>query len=130
MRELDAFDLPEWLGEGDVVWHSEVGLDSGHRVGGTLVGPGPEQLACDLLAVDDAYPEPVAADGIRVRAHQLWRHGEVLVATESDRTLLAVPGSRVDTLTALEAVTRLSRAVGASGAWAVLLRLRSPSPRR
>lgn len=130
MRELDAFDLPEWLGEGDVVWHSEGGLDTGHRVAGTLVGPAEERLPCDLLAVDDAYPEPVAVDSVRVRAHQLWRHGEVLVATDADRTVLVVPGSRVDTLTALEAVTRLSRAVGANGAWAVLLHLRSQPSRR
>ena len=57
-------------------------------------------------------------------AHQLWQHGEVLVAADGRRTLLVVPGSRVDTETALEAVARLARAVGAApGSWAVLLRV-------
>src|SRR5262249_31203995 len=103
---------------------AERGLASDHRVTGRLSAEGREPLGCDLLAVDDAYPAPVADNELRVRAHQVWRHGEVLVASDAGQVLLAVPGSRVDTETALEAVRRLARAVGAKpGSYAVRLRL-------
>jgi hypothetical protein len=125
--ESDPFDLPDWLGERDVTWESALGLTTGHRVAGVLTAGGQDPLACDLLAVDDAYPEPIAADTVRVRAHQLWRHGEVLTATDAGRLVLAVPGSRIDTETAVEAVRRLARAVGARpGSYAVRLRVDSP----
>jgi hypothetical protein len=124
--ETDPFDLPEWLGEKEVTWEAERGLGKGHRVAGSLTASGHDSLPCDLLAVDDAYPEPVAADTVRVRAHQLWRYGEVLVAGDGDRLLLVVPGSRLDTETVLEAVGRLARAVGApAGSYAVRLRVGS-----
>jgi len=122
--EIDPFDLPEWLGECDVTWEAERGLANDHRVAGNLSATGHDPLGCDLLAVDDAYPVPVAETGLRVRTHQVWRHGEVLVASDAGHVLLAVPGSRVDTETALEAVRRLARAVGAKpGSYAVRLRL-------
>ena len=35
---LDAFDLPEWLGEGEVTWTSDDVTRSGSQVGGCLVG--------------------------------------------------------------------------------------------
>jgi len=125
--EADPFDLPAWLGECEVTWESERGLATGHRVAGRLSAAGHEPIGCDLLAVDDAYPEPVAADGLRVRTHQVWRHGEVLVATEGPRLLLAVPGSRIDTEAALQAIGRLAKAVGARpGSYAVRLRLDGP----
>jgi hypothetical protein len=124
--ESDPFDLPEWLGECDVTWEAQRGLATGHRVAGTLTAHEQQPLACDLLAVDDAYPEPVAADTSRVRAHQLWQHGEVLVASDAGRLLLVVPGSRIDTETALQAIGRLARAVGArAGSYAVRLRVDS-----
>jgi hypothetical protein len=124
--EADPFDLPEWLGECEVTWEAERGLAVGHRVAGSLTSPGHEAISCDLLAVDDAYPEPVAADALRVRAHQVWRHGEVLVAADGERILLALPGSRIDTERALEAIGRLARAVGARpGTYAVRLRVGS-----
>jgi hypothetical protein len=124
--ESDPFDLPEWLGECEVTWEAARGLDTGHHVAGSLTAAGQEPIPCDLLAVDDAYPEPVATDAVRVRAHQVWRHGEVLIASDGPRVLLAVPGSRIDTEAALEAVGRLSRAVGARpGSYAVRLRVGS-----
>ena len=122
--EIDPFDLPEWLGECEVTWHSEGALSDGHRIAGSLTTSGHEPLPCDLLAVDDAYPEPVAADTVRVRVHRVWRHGEVLVSAEGDRVLLVVPGSRLDVGTVLQAVGRLARAVGApDGSYAVRLKV-------
>jgi hypothetical protein len=122
--EVDPFDLPDWLGECAVTWESEGGLTTGHRVTGDLTAPGHDPLPCDLLAVDDAYPQPVASDHVRVRAHQVWQYGEVLLVGDGDRVVLAVPGSRLDADTALTAVGRLARAVGAaSGSYAVLLQV-------
>jgi hypothetical protein len=71
--------------------------------------------------VDDAYPAPVAPDVLRVRVHQLWRHGEVLLLSDAGRVVLALPGSRLDAETVLEAVGRLARAVGATGGYGVRL---------
>jgi hypothetical protein len=126
--EVDPFDLPDWLGVEQVTWAAVVGLGSGHFVEGSLTAEGREALGCDLLAVDDAYPSPVAPDSLRVRVHQLWRHGEVLLLTEAGRIVLAMPGSRLDPETVLEAVGRLARAVGATGGYGV--RLRVDTPRR
>lgn len=127
--EVDPFDLPDWLGVEAVTWAAVGGLGSGHRVTGSLTADGQEAFGCDLLAVDDAYPVPVATDDLRVRVHQLWRHGEVLLLSDAARVLLALPGSRVDAETALEAVARLARAVGATGPYAVRLRV-GTDPRR
>jgi hypothetical protein len=122
--EVDPFDLPDWLGETEVTWEARHGLSTGHRVAGRLTADGHDPIACDMLAVDDAYPEPAAADALRVRTHQVWRHGEVLVASDEGHVLLAVPGSRLDTEVALEAIGRLGRAVGAvPGSYAVRLRV-------
>ena len=60
-----------------------------------LSAPGADPLGCDLLAIDDAYPAPVASDALRVRAHQVWQYGEVLLVPDGDRLVLAVPGSRL-----------------------------------
>lgn len=109
--EIDPFDLPEWLGEREVVWRAEAGLASGHRVTGRLTS-GADELGCDLLAVDEAYPAPVIHDRSRLRAHQLWRHGEVLLGTYDDRLALAVPGTGFDADRVLETLRRLTKAVG------------------
>jgi len=114
--EVDPFDLPAWLGEREVTWISACGMVSGHRVEGNLTAEGVEPVPCDLLAIDDAYPRPVASDDVRVRAHQVWQYGEVLLVADGDRVVLAVPGSRLDAETALTAVGRLARAVGAAPA--------------
>jgi hypothetical protein len=122
--EIDAFDLPDWLGETEVTWASDGGLGTGHRVAGQLTAEGHEAVLCDLLAVDDAYPEPVVVDAVRVRAHQYWRHGEVLLVADGDRVVLAVPGLQLDPASVLQAVGRLARAVGArDGSYAVRLRV-------
>ena len=122
-HEVDPFDLPDWLGEPGVTWSAESGLHGGHRVRGVLRGPSGE-LACDLLAVDEAYPTPVADDTTRLRTHQAWRHGQVHLASYDDRVTLLVPGRAFTAELVLDAVGRLAKAVGApADHYAVLLRL-------
>jgi hypothetical protein len=61
---------------------------------------------------------------VRVRAHQVWQYGEVLLLSDAGRLVLALPGSRLDADAAVTAIGRLARAVGAApGAYAVLLRV-------
>lgn len=126
--EIDPFELPEWLGTGEVTWTSESGLRSGHLVSGLLYGAGHPDLACDLLAVDEAFPVPVVDDATRTRAHQAWRHGQVLCVQHPSgpegRLTLAIPGRDMTAGRVLDAVARLSKAVGASADdWSVLLRI-------
>ena len=111
--EVDPFDLPDWLGEFPVTWTADRSLASGDRVPGSLTAEAHDTVPCDLLGVDDAYPQPVAAEPVRVRAHQLWQYGEVLLLRDGDHLVLAVPGSRLDAEIALEAIERLAKAVGA-----------------
>ncbi|MBJ7359533.1 hypothetical protein [Nocardioides sp.] len=124
MTPLDAFDLPDWLGEGEVTWTSDDVTRSGSSVAGFLVGAGDDQHPCDLLAVDLAYPAPVVDDSIRTAAHQAWMHGQVLLLDRDGRPTLAVPGTSFTADTVLDAVTRLAKAVGAApSAYSVRLRL-------
>lgn len=121
--EADPFDLPDWLGEGEVVWSADAGRRQAHQVPGTLRGGGHE-LPCDLLAVDEAYPAPVADDATRLRTHQAWRHGQVHLATCEGRLTLLAPGRDFAADDVLEAVGRLAKAVGATpDRYAVQLRL-------
>lgn len=113
--DVDPFDLPDWLGDGSVVWRSDGGLRAGHRVSGRLTGPEGQQLGCSLLAVDEAYPAPVAGDDVRTRAHQAWHHGQVLLVADQDaEAVLAVPGQGFHAELVLEALARFAKAVGAS----------------
>ncbi|WP_193605825.1 hypothetical protein [Nocardioides dongkuii] len=114
LRDIDPFDLPEWLGVSDVTWSAESGVRSGRDVRGALSADGEDDLPCDLLAVDDAWPEPVADDETRVHAHQAWRHGQVHLVSRADRLTLAVPGSGFSADLVLDALGRLAKAVGAS----------------
>ena len=111
--DVDPFDLPEWLGVGQVVWHADQGLRTGHLVAGRLAAAD-DVLACDLLAVDEAYPAPVTDDESRLRVHQAWRHGQVLLGRYADRLVLAAPGTRFDADRVLDTLARLARAVGGS----------------
>lgn len=122
IEDIDPFDLPEWLGEGDVVWVADGGVRASHLVPGRLTcgvtsGAGDAGATldqpCDLLAVDEAYPAPVADDATRLRAHQAWQHGQVLLVSYDGRLALAVPGNRFTADCALDALDRLARAVGA-----------------
>ena len=122
-EDVDPFDLPDWLGVSAVTWTPERGVRTGHRVTGEL-SDGAHRVACDLLAVDEAYPRPVADDGTRTRSHQAWRHGEVLLVAYDGRLTLTVPGRDFTADRVLDALARLARAVGASpGDDAALLRL-------
>ena len=77
-RDLDPFDLPEWLGEEARGLDARGGIHDRHLVVGRCSTGGDDRaLPCALLAVDEAYPEPVADDDLRHRAHLAWRHGEV-----------------------------------------------------
>lgn len=132
ITDIDPFDLPEWLGTDDVVWRADAGLRTGHLVRGRLTtdptNPGasddPAEIVCDLLAVDEAYPAPVVDDATRLRVHQAWRHGQVVIGEHGSRMVLAVPGTRFGPELVLEALSRLARAVGARAErYAALLRL-------
>lgn len=124
MTPLDAFDLPDWLGEGEVTWTSDDVTRHGSIVGGCLLGSGDQRLPCDLLAVDQAYPAPVVGDALRTAAHQAWRNGQVLLVDREGRVTLAAPGTSFTADTVLDAVTRLAKAVGARPAsFSVRLRL-------
>lgn len=114
LAECDPFDLPDWLGEGSVTWASDRGVRTGHLVTGTLTTDGADPLPCDLLAVDEAHPAPVAPDDVRTRAHLAWRHGQILLVEVDGRLTLAVPGRAVTADLVLEALGRLAKAVGAS----------------
>ena len=113
LSDLDPFDLPDWLGEGAVTWAADTGVRRGHRISGHLTGAGPD-VPCDLLAVDEAHPVPVADEATRTRAHLAWRHGQILLLADHDRVVLAVPGTGFTADLVLEALGRLAKAVGAS----------------
>ncbi len=117
LDDLDPFDLPDWLGEGAVTWAAETGVRRGHRVPGHLSGQlaeGGQEMPCDLLAVDEAHPVPVADEATRTRAHLAWRHGQILLLADQDRVVLAVPGTGFTADLVLDALSRLAKAVGAS----------------
>lgn len=112
---VDPFDLPEWVGGGEVTWTATSSVHAGHLVRGELTGrlPG-ERLDCDLLGGDQAFPVPVIDDRWRQRAHQAWTHGQVMVAERDGRVTLLVPGAAFSADLVLEALGRLAKAVGAS----------------
>jgi hypothetical protein len=124
LTAMDPFDLPEWLGVAEVTWSARAGLRTGYAVPGDLHSDGQDPLPCDLLGVDEAYPVPIAADDVRLRAHQAWRNGEVHLVSREGRLALAVPGTFFTADLVLDAFDRLARAVGASAdRYSVLLRI-------
>jgi hypothetical protein len=124
-EDVDPFDLPEHLGTCHVTWTADVGLH-GHLVRGSLRPLDGDPVVCDLLAVDEAYPAPVADDALRLRTHQAWRHGEVHLASYDGRLTVLVPGTSFTADRVLEAVGRFAKALGAPpSAYAVHLRLGS-----
>ena len=123
VEPVDAFDLPDWLGVCEVTWTAATSVRGASRIEGVLAGEG-ERLACDLLAADLAYPEPLLEDLWRRQAHQAWTHGQVLLVRYDGRLTLAVPGTAYSADGVLESVGRLAKAVGVQpGRFAVTLRL-------
>ena len=114
VEPVDAFDLPDWLGTGEVVWTATGSVHGGHRVPGVLSGEldGGEALPCDLLGADEAFPQPVLDDEWRRQVHQAWTYGQVLLVSYDGRLTLAVPGTAFSADRALEAIGRLAKAVG------------------
>ena len=123
MQPVDPFDLPDWLGTSEVTWTATTSVRGAAHIEGTLGGDGGD-LACDLLAADQAYPEPLLDDAWRRQAHQAWTHGQVLLVEYDGRLTLAVPGTAYSADGVLETVGRLAKAVGVRpGRFAVTLRL-------
>lgn len=112
VEEMDPFDLPEWLGEGEVTWSATSSLTGSAHVRGELTGAG-DAVPCDLLAADLAYPEPVLDPDWRRSAHQQWTHGQVLLVEYDGRLTLAAPGIDFTADRVLECLGRLAKAVGA-----------------
>jgi len=110
---LDPFDLPDWLGTESVTWHARGADRTGFHVLGALVGTSAEEQPCDLVAVDQAFPAPVAGERTRQLAHQLWTNGQVLLVTYDGRPALAVPGTGFTADRVVEVLARLARSVGA-----------------
>ena len=108
---VDAFDLPDWLGLDDVTWSSASRARGSCRVAGELRA-GAERMPCDLLAVDQAYPQPVVEERWRREAHQAWTYDQVLLVEYGGRLTLAVPGTVFTADLVVEAIGRLSKAVG------------------
>lgn len=111
VAEVDAFDLPDWLGECEVTWRAGSSVRGSHHVAGDLTG-GSEPVACDLLAADRAYPQAVLDPEWRRAAHQQWTYGQVLLLEYDGRLTLAVPGTDFTADRVLESLTRLAKAVG------------------
>lgn len=111
VAEVDAFDLPDWLGESEVTWRAESSVTGSSHVTGDLLG-GAQALPCDLLAADLAYPRPVLDSECRRAAHQQWTHGQVLLVEYDGRLTLAVPGTDFTADRVLESLSRLAKAVG------------------
>ena len=122
IEAVDAFELPDWLGEQDVVWTTET-TPGTPLVAGSL-GAGDKTLHCDLLACDRAYPAPVLPEQWRREAHSSWAMGQVLLVEADGRLTLVVPGVTVTVESALESLRRLALAVGAGpDRYAALIRL-------
>jgi hypothetical protein len=115
VAEVDAFDLPEWLGETEVTWRAASSVRGSHHVSGELVGDD-GGLPCDLLAADLAYPRDVLEGEWRRIAHQQWALGQVLLLEYDGRLTLAVPGTDFTADRVLDTLGRLAKAVGAKPA--------------
>ncbi len=123
---VDPFDLPEWLGLDPVTWTAVDSIGESHLVAGCLRRDqaASDQLDCDVLAGDLAYPVPVLDERWRHDAHQSWTLDEVLLVQYDGRLTLVVPGTAVSAEAAMEAVRRLAKAVGApADRFTVALRL-------
>lgn len=114
-EEVDPFDLPEWLGVSSVIWQPDGSVNEGPELRGMLRAEGGvDALPCDLIAVDEAFPMPVADETLRVLTHQAWRHDQILIRRRNHRLTLCCPGTSFTADAVLDCLDRLARAVGAS----------------
>ncbi|WP_235735997.1 hypothetical protein [Nocardioides alcanivorans] len=113
MTPVDPFDLPEWLGTSEVTWRALRTERGGHLIHGELSAPEVEPLACNLLAIDQAWPHALAEAEVRERVHLTWHNGEVdLMEVDGELTLVS-PGSAFSSARVMLILERLARAVGA-----------------
>jgi hypothetical protein len=112
IAETDPFDLPAWVGEKEVTWFADSGTRFGHHITGRVTSPQQADLACDLLAIDQAYPHQVAGSRWRRQAHQAWHHDQVLLICYDSRLTLAVPGHEFSADLVLAALGRFAKSVG------------------
>ncbi len=112
-RVCDPFDLPEWIGAGECTWTTSESVGRA-RVDGVLVGT--EKMELSVLAADVAYPRAVVGEQLRHDVHQAWTHGQVLLLSQGERFVLAVPGTSLDVDTLYEVIRRFARSVGAQPA--------------
>lgn len=113
LSAVDPFDLPDWLGASATVWTAESSVRGSHHVRGRLSGAD-QHAACDLLAGDVAYPQPVLDGPWRRSAHQAWTYGQVQFVEYDGRLTLLVPGTEFTADLVLESLSRLAKAVGVS----------------
>lgn len=139
VQEVDPFELPDWLGSEQVLWHATDERDDSEVFGGlgnlaslaTVHGEvrplredGPDPLVLDLLGVDVAWPKPVCDEDSRHQAHEAWHYGQVALLDRAGRVTLGVPCTEFSSDLVCEAVRRFSKAVGAEPAhFLVQLRL-------
>jgi hypothetical protein len=112
ISEVDPFDLPSWVGEDEVTWYADSGGRFGHHISGRVTAPGQADEVCDLLAIDQAYPQQVADSAWRRQAHQAWHNDQVLLICYRDRLTLAVPGHEFSADLVLAALFRFAKSVG------------------
>jgi hypothetical protein len=123
VEPVDPFDLPDWLGTEEVTWTALSTVREAARVTGELAA-GERSLACDLMAADLAYPEPLLGEPLRRQAHQAWTHGQVLAVDYEGRLTLAVPGTAYSADGVLETLGRFAKALGVRAErFTVVLRL-------
>lgn len=113
LETADPFNLPDWIGTGDSTWTTSDSVGDA-RVDGVLVGT--EKLELSVLAADVAYPAALVSERLRHDVHQAWVHGEVLLLSQGEGFVLAVPGTSLDVDTLYEVIRRFARAVGAAPA--------------
>ena len=114
IAEADPFDLPAWVGERQVTWVAASAARFGHHITGSLTCDGEDDVVCDVLAIDQAYPQQVADSGWRRQAHQAWHNDQVLLIVYDGRLTLAVPGHQFTADLVLAALARFAKAVGGS----------------
>ena len=115
--EVDPFELPDWLGQEQVLWQAtdeRVSRENTATIHGVLRPlRGDSELVLDLLGVDVAWPKPVCDEESRHLAHEAWHYGQVILLDVEGRVTLGVPCTRFSTDLVCEAVRRFSKAVGA-----------------